>query len=173
MKTPLLLLLVAAAACQVPAPETYVPPAMSRPATEEEYGVYLTQGTATITGQAFLVTRGGEAKRAAGRDVVIDPLTPYAREWFQHVSGKPVDVTTAPQDSLFIKARRHTVADADGRFKFVDLPAGTYLIRTTVTWEVATGVLWSPTSSQGGVVGDTVTIRHGETRDIIMNKELP
>jgi hypothetical protein len=41
---------------------------------------YLAQGTAAIAGQAFLVTRGGDSKKAAGNSIVLDPMTPFTTE---------------------------------------------------------------------------------------------
>lgn len=142
-------------------------PIMSRPAGSSEYAPYLGSGTATISGQAFLLTQGGEAKRAAGSIVDADPLTPFAEQWFIAANGR-WDLT--PNDTLFARARRRTTADADGRFEFTDLPGGRYLISTSVTWKASNGY---GLVSQGGWLADTLTVRDGEKRTLVMNAERP
>jgi hypothetical protein len=58
-----------------------------------------------------------------------------------------------------------TTADADGRFRFTGLPAGRYILRTTVTWE--TGAVYA--GVQGGVVGAVVAVKDGTAEDVIMS----
>lgn len=133
------------------------------------YTPYLLSGTATITGQAFLMTRGGDSKRAAGQDVFLDPVTDYLRS-FQSQLGNDVLVgTLVPGDSLFLRARRTTVADADGRFTFRELPAGTYLLSTRVLWEAPTG---GGLSLEGGIIAETVRLLDGERREVIVRRAL-
>ena len=50
---------------------------------EDEYATYAGDGTATITGQAFVKTRGGDVKFGAGNKVFLNPVTTYSTEWYQ------------------------------------------------------------------------------------------
>jgi hypothetical protein len=131
-----------------------------------DYAPYRVTGTASINGQAFLTTRGGDVKLGAGSPVTLDPATPYAKEWYEKIGMATARFAEMPQDSLFRNARQTSTVDAQGRFKFTNLPAGTYLLRSIVTWE--TGGAYTPT--QGGVVSELVTLTDGESKDVIMNK---
>ena len=133
---------------------------------EMEYQPYLEVGNATIMGQAFLTQRGGGVVKAAGRTVTLDPATSLGKEWWQKVGGNWSTRSVTPPSAAFKKARRTTVADADGRFKFKDLPPGQYYIRTEVTWEVPSGRYSS--SMEGGLVGQLVEVQSGQTKEVIV-----
>lgn len=140
-----------------PTPEPMVLP----PVEAAEYAPFRQPGAGTISGQAFLTTRGGDVKLAAGRTVTLDPATGYARVWYEKYGRISDQMPPAPE---FAAARRTTVADADGRFRFSNLRSGSYIVRTTVTWETgaATGGL------QGGIVSDVVDVA-GDTREVILS----
>lgn len=127
-----------------------------------DYVQYAHPGTGELSGQAFLTTRGGDVKVAAGRSVTLDPATPYARAWYEKY-GRMTDAM--PPAPGFAQARRTTVADAEGRFRFTNLPQGSYIARTTVTWE--TGA--ASAGLQGGIVSDTVNIGTGAKNELILN----
>lgn len=134
-------------------------------ASESEYTQYTTPGTATISGQAFLTQSGGGVVKAAGRNVTLDPATTIGNEWWGKAGKHWVHRSLIPPSPGFVKARRTVVADADGRFKFTDLPAGKYFVRTEVTWEVGGYV---PT--QGGLVGQLIEVGNGKSREVILNQ---
>lgn len=147
------------AACY-PTPH-YAPVAAISPPNEAEYAPYLVPGTASVSGQGFLVQRGGATVRAAGREVTLDPATAYAMAWYTS-SGYGGDA------AIFIQARRTTTADADGRFTFSGLPAGRYIVKTNVTWEVPSQ---TGTSVQGGMVSRVITVAAGEKKEnVILNQ---
>ena len=132
-------------------------------AVADEYAPYMKPGSSAINGQSFLTTRGGDVKLGAGRVVTLDPATTYAAEWFKRTGGEIRMFDLIPPDSLFAQARRTTVVDAQGKFRFANLPAGQYIVRSTVTWE--NGV-----STQGGVVAEIVTLAAAEQQDLILNR---
>ena len=70
-----------------------------------------------------------------------------------------------PPSPGFQRARRITVADAEGRFKFSRLPAGKYYVRTEVTWEIGGNY---PT--QGGLVGQLVDVLDRQTTEVVLNQ---
>lgn len=138
-----------------------VPRSLPGPADAAEYAAFEGDGPLELRGQAFLTTRGGEVRVGAGQVVTLDPATTYARGWYQRFGGNVEDFGNVPSDPSFVAARRTTTADAEGRFAFPRILPGTYLLRTTVTWE-AGGV------PQGGVVGQVVQITEGENEEVIL-----
>lgn len=162
------LILAAALVACIP-PTSYKVLTMTTTPAPDEYAAYRAAGTATISGQAFLTTRGGDVKRGAGRAVTLDPATRYAREWYEQIGMERDRFVEMPGDTLFRAARRTAVADADGKFTFRNLAPGTYLVRTAVTWEVPSGSAYLPMEVQGGVVSAVVAVKSGETADVILN----
>lgn len=129
-----------------------------------EYAPYLKDGTATLAGHAFLTQPGRGVVQAADREVTLDPATSVGDEWWEKAGKLWAHRSLVPSEA-FGKARRTTVADADGRFMFSGLPAGKYYVRTEVTWEIGG---YYPT--QGGLVGQPVTIGDGQTKEVILNR---
>jgi hypothetical protein len=156
------------------APTAALPPAPPQPmqisiaATDADYSPFALPGAAGLTGQAFLTTRGGDVKVAAGRTVTLDPATPYARSWFAKYGGDLDRADELPPNPAFQHARRSTVADAQGKFHFENLAPGSYIVRTAVTWE--TGAAYS--GVQGGVVAAVVDIPDGKTSEVILNTRI-
>jgi hypothetical protein len=133
------------------------------PFPEEEYLALprMGSGTASITGQAFLRTRGGDVKTAAGEQVILNPLTSYSKEWYAlSKAGAPI---AEPDERLKIYYIQQ-VADATGRFTFKNVPAGAYFVTTTIYWEAPGAGL------QGGRVADLVTLTEGQTLEIILSE---
>ena len=137
---------------------------------EAEYAPYAKTGDATLSGQAFLMTRGGDAKKAAGRQVTLDPATTLGQQWW--AERRMWNEGGFPSDARFLQARRTTVADADGRFRFDSLPAGTYFIRTMVRWEAPCLDCLGGTEIQGGQLGEKIDLRAGEKKEIVLSREL-
>ena len=133
--------------------------------SEAEYAHYKTQGTGTLSGQAFLAQAGGDVVKAAGRNVTLDPATSAGNEWWAKAGKNWANRALTPPSPGFMKTRLTTVADADGKFKFTGLPAGKYYVRTEVTWEVGGYI---PT--QGGLVGDVVDIGQGQNKEVVLNQ---
>lgn len=161
----IILTAVAFVACAPTAAAPPQPMELPTSASDAEYAPFALPGTASLSGQAFLTTRGGDVKVAAGRTVTLDPATPYARSWFAKYGSDLDRAGELPPRPAFQHARRSTVADAQGRFHFESLPSGPYIVRTTVTWE--TGAQYS--GLQGGVVGALVDIPEGKANELILN----
>lgn len=161
----IILTMVTIVACAPTAPAPPQPMELPTSATDADYAPFALPGTASLSGQAFLTTRGGDVKVAAGRTVTLDPATPYARSWFAKYGSDLDRAGELPPSPTFERARRSTVADAQGKFHFETLPPGAYIVRTTVTWE--TGAQYS--GVQGGVVAAVVDIPDGKTSELILN----
>jgi hypothetical protein len=167
----------------VPAAERAATPssAPSVGAVAADYYPYSKPGTATIDGQAFVVIRGGDvlldthgylttisdnARTASGNDVTLDPATPYAMEWYMKLGTSLRRFTNAPKDAAFRAARKTTIADEGGKFKFDGLPAGRYIIRTTITWQTPRDSYRMMT--QGGVASVVIDLAEGEQKTVII-----
>lgn len=136
-------------------------------ADSAEYEAYAGTGQLELRGQAFLTTPSGNVKLAAGRLVTLDPATVYARAWFRKFgadSGAFGQMSDAPEPR-FVAARRTTTADAEGRFRFTRLVAGTYLVRSLVTWQEP-----ADSEQQGGVVAALAKVEAGEPARVIVHE---
>jgi len=132
---------------------------------EAEYVPYFSGGTGSVIGQAFLTQAGGGVVKAAGRTVTLDPATTVGNEWWAKAGKFWVHRYITPPSPNFQKARKSTIADADGKFKFSNLSAGKYYVRTEVTWETGGNY---PT--QGGLVGDMVEVQKDKVTEVILSK---
>jgi putative hemolysin len=122
------------------------------------------KGSANISGQAFLKTRGGDVKTCAGNDVVMVPENAYTRELLTAArAGKD---SRGSWDARYQHFRRTTICDAQGGFTFREIPPGPWLVGTTVQWE-APGTSYIA-NMQGGWLSQSVTTREGETKEIIL-----
>jgi hypothetical protein len=148
-----------------------------------DYYPYSKPGTAAINGQAFVVVRGGDvlldgmgylttitdnARTASGNDVTLDPATPYAMDWYMKTGTSLRRFGDAPKDPSFRAARRKTVADETGKFKFENLPPGRYIVRTTITWQTPRDSYRMMT--QGGVASAVVDLVDGEQKTVIIRQ---
>lgn len=130
--------------------------------SEAEYIRFMAKGTGSLVGQAFLTQNSGNVVKAAGRTVTLDPLTRTGINWWNEAGKYYFNRNlTPPQSENFIKARRTTVADGDGKFEFRNLPSGNYAVSTTVTWQAGY-------DTQGGVVGQPVEIKDNEETKAIL-----
>ena len=170
MKTLFLIIALMVAGCVQVRPYVWSPPS---PAQEAEYAPYMELGTGNVTGQAFLQRKDGMTVRAAGRIVTLDPATSIGKEWWNRPVRYAHEYFDIPPSHAFRQARRCVRADADGNFRFENLPAGKYYVQTSVTWQP--GDYWA-----GGMVGVMVEIWNDETVSVALgpaawriNKALP
>ncbi len=166
-----------------PGPAAPATPSAAAPtgAVAADYYPYSKPGTSVIDGQAFVVVRGGDvlldgmgflttisdnARTASGSDVTLDPATPFAMDWYMKSGTSLRRFANAPKDEAFRAARRTTVADEAGRFKFENLPAGRYIVRTTITWQTPRDSY--RTMTQGGVASAVFDLEESETKKLII-----
>jgi len=158
------------------------PNAASGPAAvAADYYPYSKPGTASINGQAFVVVRGGDvlldgqgylttisdnARTASGSDVTLDPATPFAMDWYMKSGTSLRRFANTPKDAAFRAARRTAVADESGKFTFSNLPAGRYIVRTTITWQTPRDSYRMMT--QGGVASAVIDLVEGEAKTVIL-----
>jgi len=120
---------------------------------------YMLPGNCTITGQAFMRTRGGEAKTAAGLKVELYPATPYFVERYEHWGKMNIE---PPMPAQAKQVMREVVCDATGNFEFNGLPPGEYVLYCYIQWLV------SASQYSGGVVKGKVTVGEGQSVKILL-----
>jgi len=179
------LLLGCRSTSSAPPADAATPAAAAQPASAiaADYYPYSKPGTAAINGQAFVVVRGGDvlldgtgylttisdnARTASGSDVTLDPATPFAMDWYMKTGTSLRRFADAPKDPAFRAARRKTVADETGKFKFENLAPGRYIIRTTITWQTPRDSYRMMT--QGGVASAVVDVAEGEQKTLIIRQ---
>lgn len=158
------LLLAALAGCAPSAPQPgYV---IRTPFDESHFAWASARGGGTVLGQAFMRTRGGEVKLAAGNPVYLLPANDYTRE-MQWAAATGTYAGWANRDPRMDAYRREVTADAQGRFAFRGLPAGAYIVSTWVFWQLPTrrGTL---ASMSGGVLERLIEVREGETVELVL-----
>jgi hypothetical protein len=127
-------------------------------ASAAELSRFLTAGTSTIQGQAFLRTRGGSVIYGAGSRVFLVPYIQYTNMRFRN----GFDVSSDP---VLSKYTRQTIADANGNFAFSDVPAGAYVAVSEVYWEAPRGRFME---KQGGTVQAIIQVAQGQTVKAIL-----
>jgi hypothetical protein len=132
-----------------------------------EYNSLNREGTGIVKGQAFLKTRGGDVKTAAGEEVLLNPVTSYSDQWYkvEYIENK---LLTEP-DPRCQNYVRKKMADSDGRFTFKNVPPGDYYLTTTVSWEAPVGYQGALVR-QGGLISRKITVVNNETLDIILTR---
>jgi len=123
-----------------------------------EYAAYDKPGTATLSGQAFLKTRGGTVKYGAGDWVMLIPATNYTKEIFEECVLKD-QTLVGDLDERAVKYHRRVRGDGEGRFKFEDLPAGAYYVLCEIYWDYDAG---SYTSRTGSTAYAEVSLKNGQ-----------
>lgn len=117
-------------------------------------------GSATIEGQAFLKTQGGEVKVAAGNEVQLIPMCAGSTLWL----AKQIKYLKAVQLDTTVKgATRTTTADGDGRFRFTQIPPGDYYAVSSVWWRVP-----GKYQQEGSYIAKQVHASNGQTASIVV-----
>ena len=125
---------------------------------------YRAPGKCKLIGQAFLKTRGGDVKVAAGEIVGLLPGTAYLKEVraLRDKGIEPIGQTREVAAEIE-KAIRKTVADGQGNFEFTDLPAGNYLLEVNIQWLAGSFMT-------GGLVTKTVTVSEGGNARVMLTR---
>jgi hypothetical protein len=151
-------------------PAYVAPPqvAITAPIDDAAIAKYSANGTATITGQAFTKTRGGDVKPCAGDKVLLVPSMAYTDQAVAiMVSGRGIQ--GGAMEGRVRDLTRSVIGDAQGNFSFEKLPAGTYHVLCNITWEVPSGTRYGGLQTTGGWAWGHATVRDGETVKVIAN----
>lgn len=145
-----------------------VKPTVARiPFPENEYTQLQKEGTATIKGQVFLKTRGGDVKVAAGEEIQLNPVTSYSNQWYEenYLKQNPL----SPGDPRQQEYIRKKIADGSGRFEFKNIPAGEYYVTGKVTWESPTGYQGA-LQMQGAMISKQIKVTDREEVEVILTR---
>jgi hypothetical protein len=134
------------------------------PFAEEDFAAYVADGKATLEGEAFGKTRGGEVKTCAGEKVLLAPDTDYDVQVitaFLFVDTKNTLRMAGPAAKYW----KETICDSQGKFTFEDLPAGKWIVITSVRFQI------SDLSNQGGLMAKRVTTIDNKKVKVIIPTE--
>jgi hypothetical protein len=105
--------------------------------TEDGLAPYWKEGTATVTGQAFLRFPDGRVSHAPSGTVMMMPVTAYSTELVQNtMQGHGQYIKTDPKFERYV---RYSPVVGQGNFAFRQVPAGQYYVYTRMTWSSFAG----------------------------------
>jgi hypothetical protein len=129
------------------------------PLDEAEYRPFAVAGNSKVVGNVFLVTKGGDIKKGAARQVFLIPETTFLKarmnvedNWYSTFDW--LGFSGTDQDTI-ARAWRHTriaVADVDGKFAFANVPSGKYFVESQLFWQYLSCGLWGCKNADTGAV---------------------
>ncbi len=145
---------------------SYGPPVVISSTFDPEAAAFIHQnGTAAISGQAFVRRDNGRFFKAAGTDVYLIPRTDYADERMAALYGEKkyrLRETQIPEaDPVYETYMRTTIAGLDGKFTFEHVADGEYYV-------VAMIVLPNKVMPFDFPIMERVTIENGKNVRIVM-----
>lgn len=137
---------------------------------EAEYAPFAAVGSGTVVGQAFLKTRGGDVKYAAGCEVRLAPRTTVSEETYQreYLGGEKLEPIPAATLAKMRTYGQQVIGDGEGRFRFKAVPPGRYFIVTEITWEVPDPL--TGTARTGGAVLEPLEVKGDETVEVVATR---
>lgn len=134
------------------------------PFPAHEYAKLKQTGTASVTGQAFLRTKGGDVKVGAGSEILLIPVTTYSQVFYNaYKAHRPL----GPTDPEVKKYTLRTQADATGSFEFKSVPEGSYYVAGDVVWQAPTQ--WG-LSRQGGMLVKELSVKDGDQVKVMLTE---
>lgn len=130
----------------------------------------INSGEGTVTGESFLIQRGGGVVLGAGRTVYLFPWTSYAK-WYwenrihkdnQNIEPLPYEVSEYFDTSGLVGK---TTSKSDGSFVFNNVPDGEYYLSVSIYWEVPNNL------TQGGTLFKRFEVKEGKCDHQILNGE--
>lgn len=97
-----------------------------------EYSSLPSQGTASITGQAYIKLADGSVRYPDNAQARLNPVTSYSKQWYQVHYLDRLNITSA--DPRYLEYVRKVKFDEQGRFSFENIPAGNYYISAPIFW---------------------------------------
>jgi hypothetical protein len=119
---------------------------------QREYAQYRTAGTALISGQVTHTLSNGQVLYGAGCQVRLAPVTTESRRYMNNVVLAGGTKPWSPDaDAIWWLAK----ADDEGRFRFEEVPTGSYYLTCPVAWREPDGatrerILWAETTVAAG-----------------------
>lgn len=111
---------------------------MLTPYNVAEHSRFAGKGTATISGQAFSKTMGGDVKYAAGEKIYLIPKTSYTTE-FIDAKSKLSNINIESLNGHIFSVGRVATGNGAGQFIFKDIVPGVYYVYTQIVWHYYQG----------------------------------
>jgi hypothetical protein len=127
---------------------------------EQDLAPYGGKGTSSISGEAFLKMRDGSVKKAAGETVWLVPSVPYLDEYVKTEILQGRKLSPGLEKGAFTYMRT-TKANSEGRFRFEDIPPGTYHVYSLITWSVGE-------PGTRGMSLETITVKPNEQASVVV-----
>jgi len=102
------------------------------PFNEADFTHALKNGTSTVTGQAYVITKDGTTYYADHQVVVLAPVNAYTTENIRRRFVNGENLRSA--DPRIDKYLRSAMTDATGHFVIRGVPAGEYYVDGAVPW---------------------------------------
>jgi hypothetical protein len=117
------------AGCAPSRPEVTI----ATPITAAELAPYKKRGTATVVGRAVLKNERTGAVTCRGQEVLLTPAVAYNRQTVAAIRAgqKPVPGADVGSSQAYW---RKAVCDAQGRFRFHNVPAAQWFVSIPVNW---------------------------------------
>tara|TARA_Y200000002_G_scaffold355645_1_gene336786 strand:+ start:154 stop:666 length:513 start_codon:yes stop_codon:yes gene_type:complete len=132
------------------------------------------KGNSSIKGQAFMRQKGGTVVTCAGQNINLFAVTEYSSQrmvilykntekgYLDFVGRSIIKISPEAPDEYF-SVKKTTICDAQGNFKFKNLPANKeFFLTTKISW----GVDYIP---EGGYLMLKVKTIPNETLEVILN----
>jgi hypothetical protein len=159
-----LILSIALVGCAAAPPPRRV--SITTPFSDADFQPWAGTGNASIRGQAFLKTVGGDVKTCAGQQVVLIPDNAYSREMISAASinrGDPPNL----DGRVNLYARRE-ICDAQGGFSFENVKPNKWIALSRVTWGAPSQY---SVNQQGGTMEKRIDAHPGENRLILSDTD--
>jgi len=98
----------------------------------DEFQALPTSGTASITGEAFIIDVSGKKHFPINAKARLNPKTSYSKQWYEVNYLNRYNIGAA--DPRYLKYVRKTDIGEDGHFSFKNIPAGDYYISAPIFW---------------------------------------
>jgi hypothetical protein len=129
-------------------------------------------GTATVEGSASITPPGGGRQTCAGGEAQLVPASAHAAEMMRIVFGNdargfaPLATARYPTNVSpdFGKTVRRIGCDAQGRFRFDNVPAGRWYVFSNVVYRAAGG----DAEPQGGALMQGIEVAQGARVDVAL-----
>ena len=153
-------LLVLPAALGLAACQTRPEVTIDTPIGAAELAPYKKRGTATVVGRAVMKGQGTRAATCRGQEVLLTPAVAYNRQMLaaMRAGQKPV---AGPRVGSTEAYWRKAVCDAQGRFRFRNVPAAAWFVSIPVNW---------PDEPREGAVIKEVRVPPGGTVSVLLTE---
>ena len=92
-------------------------------------------------------------------------MTSYSNQWYKvvYLTGNQIAVGDPRYESFLLR----TIADADGRFRFENVPPGYYYLVSHIVWEIPS---YASIQYTGGYVCSIIQVENDKTTEAILTR---